>query len=89
MKAEADARKSEAMARQGFSGEEIEAAIEAGTLPEKPEGWDDVPSAENSAPTIGMLEPTDFNDDLTDEDRKYLSLKWGKTYRPYEWVQLE
>ena len=89
LKAEADARKSEAMARQGFSGEEIEAALETGTMPEKPEGWDSMPVAENSTPTIDMLEPTDFNDDLTDEDRKYLSLKWGKTYRPYEWVQLE
>lgn len=89
LKAEADARKSEAMARQGFSGEEIEAALEIGTMPEKPEGWDNILVAENSAPTIDMLEPLDFNDDLTEEDRKMLSLKWGKTYRPYEWVQLE
>ena len=27
--------------------------------------------------------------DLTDEDRTYLRLKWGKTYSPSEWVQLE
>lgn len=27
--------------------------------------------------------------DLTDEDRTYLRLKWGKTYRPEEWVRLE
>ena len=83
LKAEADAKKSEAMARQGFSGEEIEAAIESGTMPNKPEGW------ENNAaetPSIDMLEPIDFNDDLTEEDRKMLSLKWGRTYRPYEWV---
>ena len=32
---------------------------------------------------------TNFNDDLTDEDRTYLRLKWGKTYRPEEWVRLE
>ena len=34
-------------------------------------------------------EPDFFNDDLTEEDKKYLTLKWGKAYRPYEWVQLE
>lgn len=27
--------------------------------------------------------------DLTDEDRTYLRLKWGKAYRPEEWVKLE
>lgn len=27
--------------------------------------------------------------DLTEEDKTYLRLKWGYTYRPSEWVQLE
>ena len=27
--------------------------------------------------------------DLTDEDRMYLRLKWGKAYKPEEWVKLE
>lgn len=27
--------------------------------------------------------------DLTDEDRIYLCMKWGKSYRPDEWVRLE
>lgn len=27
--------------------------------------------------------------DLTDEDKRYLRLKWGKTYKPEEWVRLE
>jgi len=27
--------------------------------------------------------------DLTDEDKTYLRLKWGKTYKPEEWVWLE
>ena len=30
-----------------------------------------------------------FIDDLTDEDRIYLRLKWGKSYKPEEWVRLE
>jgi hypothetical protein len=31
----------------------------------------------------------DFIDELTDEDKTYLRLKWGKAYRPEEWVKLE
>ena len=31
----------------------------------------------------------DFVDDLTEEDRIYLRLKWGKTYKPEEWIRLE
>jgi hypothetical protein len=31
----------------------------------------------------------DFIDDLTEEDRTYLRLKWGKTYKPEEWIRLE
>lgn len=89
LKAEADAKKAEVMARQGYSGEEIEAAIAAGTLPEKPEGWDEPAEAAEEAPTMDMLEPAFFNDDLTEDDKKYLTIKWGKTYKPYEWVQLE
>ena len=30
-----------------------------------------------------------INIELTDDDRRYLRLKWGKTYRPEEWVKLE
>jgi hypothetical protein len=28
----------------------------------------------------------DLEVNLTDEDKLYLRLKWGKTYRPEEWV---
>jgi hypothetical protein len=31
----------------------------------------------------------DFDSDLTEEDRTYLRLKWGKTYKPEEWIRLE
>ena len=34
-------------------------------------------------------EEDDFDNDLTDEDRKYLRLKWGKAYKPEEWIALE
>lgn len=32
---------------------------------------------------------SDDDIDLTDEDKLYLRLKWGKTYKPEEWVKLE
>lgn len=85
LKLEADAKKAEVMARQGYSGEEIDAAIESGTMPEKPVEF----QTETSATPIDLNEPEFFNDDLTEEDKKYLTIKWGKAYRPYEWVQLE
>lgn len=30
-----------------------------------------------------------FDDELTDEEKKMLSLKWGKLYRAEEWIKLE
>ena len=85
LKLEADAKKAEVMARQGYSGEEIDNAIASGTMPEKPVEF----QTETSATPIDLNEPEFFNDDLTEEDKKYLTIKWGKAYRPYEWVQLE
>lgn len=41
---------------------------------------------------VQVLEDDDdreLEDSLTSEDRKYLKIKWGKTYRPSEWIQLE
>ena len=90
IKAEIDAKKRDVMARQGYSGEEIEAALAAGTMPPKPEGWDETSEKSvEETPSMDMLEPAGFIDELTDEDKIYLSLKWGKTYKPYEWVWLE
>lgn len=90
IKAEIDAKKRDVMARQGYSGEEIEAALAAGTMPPKPEGWDDnIEKPVEKTPSMDMLEPAGFIDELTDEDKICLSLKWGKTYKPYEWVWLE
>ena len=87
IKAKAEAEKRDVMARQGYSGEEIEQAIAADFTPAKPVGMDE-PTREEPAP-IDAFEPVGFEDDLTEEDKIYLSIKWGKTYKPYEWVQLE
>ena len=86
LRQEADEKKKEVMARQGYSGEEIEEAIQSGTMPEKPDDFKNETDAPNP---IDLNEPTFFDDDLTEEDKKYLTIKWGKAYRPYEWVQLE
>lgn len=87
LRQEADAKKAEVMARQGYSGEEIENAIQTGTMPEKPEDFKT--ENDNTTSPIDLNEPEYFTNDLTEEDKKYLTIKWGKTYRPYEWVQLE
>lgn len=92
----ADKRTEEAMKRQGFSASEIDQALEQGRVP-IPEGELEIPQYEDSAekgsaiaedyvaqPEI-EIEPLD----LTDEDKRYLLLKWGKMYRPDEWVWLE
>ena len=83
---ELDRKKAEIMARQGYSGEEIDAAVTTGTMPDKPEEFK---KEQTEAAPIDLNEPEFFEDDLTDEDKKYLTIKWGKAYRPYEWVQLE
>lgn len=31
----------------------------------------------------------DIGADLTEEDKKYLALKWGRLYKPSEWIELE
>ena len=85
------------MKRQGYGAVEIAEAINKATftLPEDivappPEA---LKSEEES---YGPVE--DYFDDgatdalvaeLTEEDRLYLRLKWGKTYKPDEWIELE
>ena len=86
IKAEMDARKRDVMARQGYTGEEIEEALAANRTPERPAELE--ATREEPAP-IDAFEPVGFEDDLTEEDKTYLAIKWGKTYKPYEWVQLE
>ena len=86
IKAEMDARKRDVMARQGYTGEEIEEALAANRTPERPIELEAI--REEPAP-IDAFEPVGFEDDLTEEDKTYLAIKWGKTYKPYEWVQLE
>ena len=85
------------MKRQGYDAQAITQAITKATF--------DMPTGELAEPIHQEVDneeliedyfanqsgasESDFNDELTEEDRLYLRLKWGKAYRPEEWVRLE
>ena len=87
----------ETMLRQGYDRVQIDEAINKATIT-LPEG--EIAEPVYAAPALPVDETEDyfaaqagaaddFVDDLTDEDRTYLRLKWGKTYKPEEWIRLE
>ena len=89
-----DAKLEQTMKRQGYDAFQIMEAKEKGrvfTMPDKPleepvyEDTTIVPQEDYFAQQNGPEEDLD----LTEEDRTYLRLKWGKTYKPEEWVKLE
>ena len=87
----------ETMKRSGYDREQIDEALTKATfsvpegdlLPPPPPSQDtwDGPAAVDM--TISQQIEEEMISDLTDEDRRYLCLKWGKTYRPDEWLRLE
>ena len=86
----------ETMKRQGYDAAEIASAIQKGTVgipvePPEPPRFDenDRDSATDYFAQMSGGEQDDFDQDLTDEERTYLRLKWGKAYRPEEWIRLE
>ena len=86
----------QAMKKQGYGAAEIAQAIEKASFPipdkelQQPV-YTDIPefAAGPSEDYFASQQDSDFDDDLTDEDRTYLRLKWGKTYKPEEWIRLE
>lgn len=92
----ANKRIEEAMLRQGYDRVQIDEAIGKAsfTIPEGELMEPIVPIVEElAAPAADLTFSQQVEDsmvaDLTDEDRTYLCLKWGKSYRPDEWVRLE
>ena len=93
----ADTKKEQAMKRQGYDAQEIALQLEKDRqyLPEdgvaKEPVYDETPSASYPVEDYfaEQCEGEELNIDLTDEDKTYLRLKWGKTYKPEEWVKLE
>ena len=88
----------ETMKRQGYEAAEIAQAIATATLPiptapvMEPVYQEENPFlASGNEDYFGDMSGAqdDFVDDLTEEDRTYLRLKWGKTYKPEEWIRLE
>ena len=93
----ANKRIEETMKRQGYEAAEIAQAIATSTVPvptapiPQPVYKEDDPFvATGNEDYFGQISGADdFNDDLTEEDKTYLRLKWGKTYKPEEWIRLE
>ena len=84
------------MKAQGYGASDIDSAIQK-TIYDAPTGGVDAPpppqapvemnspyDSVTGAPTMSAAELG-----LTDEDILYLSVKWGKLYKPEEWVYLE
>lgn len=94
----ADHKTKEAMQRQGYEASEIASVIEENRKT-VPDGDVEIPVYNDTKQGVGVDTPADFavddspDDDigqyLTEEDRRNMRLKWGKAYRPDEWVQLE
>ena len=87
----ADNKLEQAMKRQGYSAAEITMAQEAKKIIIPEEGFKEPVYAEPVVEDYFAQQAggDDIDIDLTDEDRTYLRLKWGKAYKPEEWVKLE
>jgi hypothetical protein len=92
----ANAKIEDTMKKSGYGADEIDIAIKKATyvMPERGVAPPPPPAAGDfEAPTADLSFSQQIEDDmvsdLTDEDRKFLCLKWGKTYRPDEWIRLE
>ena len=87
-----DAKLEQTMKRQGYEAAEIAMAVEKNKIAVPEGGFVEPvyaePVVEDYFAQISGGEE-DFTDELTDEDKTYLRLKWGKTYKPEEWVRLE
>lgn len=95
----ADTKKKETMERQGYDESEI-AKVLAAERVEIPEGQLEAPPPPASSPYAATGDEDYFSEisgiddmeptiDLTEEEITYLRLKWGKTYKTFELVQLE
>ena len=98
---EVEANKREAVMKEsGYSAVEIAEAQEKAKIDIPTEvAIPDLAAADSTPPGTGPYDPypqsanfdsePEMDIDLTDDDIVYLRLKWGKHYRPEEWVRLE
>ena len=83
---EAEEKKRRSMVASGYTAEEIEDELAKDHSPTRPD-WGPTPVHPNEI--IVEEEPDELIDELTEEDKLYLRMKWGKGYRPDEWVKME
>ncbi len=86
----------ETMKRQGYDMEQITTAINKATftLPDEIaepvyQNEEDEQEVEDYFAQQSGADDDDLGAELTEEDKKYLRLKWGKAYKPEEWIALE
>ena len=90
----------ETMKRSGYDAQQIAEAINKATfdIPDKPPEIVEESAASSLTPPgvfgndFGFTPPTDVTAEelgLTEEDQTFLKLKWGRAYKPEEWVRLE
>lgn len=78
------------MQAAGLSGEEIEKELKVDHRPDKPDLTRILDSKGTDVSSSDFPEEEDdFSDKLTEEDKTYLRLKWGRGYRPEEWIKME
>ena len=92
----ANSKIEQTMKRQGYGAVEIAEAINKATFTLPEDVVAPPPQAFKEEEQFAPVE--DYFDDgatdalvaeLTEEDRLYLRLKWGKAYKPDEWIELE
>ena len=88
LEAEAEQKKILSMQAAGYSGEEIERQLAIDYTPIKPDMPEET-GIEKEEKYILEEEPDEFVDQLTEEDKMYLRMKWGKGYRADEWIKME
>ena len=74
-----------------ISEAEYKTLVSASTQNEMLNGLTSIPiaAAPPEDPYIQEDELYDLSEELTDEDKKYLAMKWGRLYKPSEWIELE
>ena len=74
-----------------ISEAEYKTLVSASTQNEMLNGPTSIPiaAAPPEDPYIQEDELYDLSEELTDEDKKYLAMKWGRLYKPSEWIELE
>lgn len=82
---EALEKKTTMMRAAGYNGEEIEQELAHDRTPPRPADL----LAQEPSTIVYEEEPDELADSLTEEDKLYLRMKWGKGYRTDEWIKME